>query len=57
MWGQNVSEVIREDEGPRYYQYKPHPVPLGKWKVTKVRTHVALAFTCNTPPPHWEKAH
>ena len=36
MWGRNVSQIIREDKGPRYCQYEPYPVPLGKWNAIAV---------------------
>ncbi|XP_031574986.1 serine/threonine-protein kinase Nek9-like [Actinia tenebrosa] len=57
MWGKNQSQVIREDEGPRYCQYQPHPVPLGKWKVTKVACgawHVACIVSPDAKTNTWD---
>lgn len=36
MWGKNSSQVIRDDENARFFQFEPYAVPLGVWKALKV---------------------
>ena len=38
MWGKNSSQVIRDDENSRFFQFEPRLVPLGVWRALKVST-------------------
>ena len=36
LWGKNASQVIRNDESSRFFQFEPYHVTLGVWKALKV---------------------
>ena len=53
MWGKNSSQVIRDDENSRFFQFEPRLVPLGVWRALKVSTFsfqkVEMNLHVNTP--------
>ena len=36
LWGKNASQVIRDDESSRFFQFEPYHVSMGTWKALKV---------------------